>query len=282
MWSPRRDTRAGPGGRIRSDPRGCGLPDPVELERVCRAAAIADHGFDTLCEVAKVGMREYELAAEVDAAMQAHGAEDNFGMIAAGAHNVAVRPPTDRRLEPGDVIISEITPCYRGYLAQLCRTLILGRPTALQEEKHGLLLRAYEQGRAAARPGRPGAEIDASLSLGEWEEIQAGLPAVRWEPADEALAGLRARKGRAEIAVLARAGAIVRAGLERAGDRLRPGLSERELTALVDRDLRYAGAEDTRFLVASGERAGLGLRPPDDRRFAQGDLVLLHVAVECG
>ena len=137
---------------------------PVELERIRRAAAMADEGFRTLCEVARVGMREYELAAEVDAAMHALGAEDNFGMIAAGAHNVAVRPPTDRRLDPGDVIISEITPCYRGYLAQLCRTLILGKATALQREKHDLLLEAYGQGMAAARPGRPSAGIARAIN----------------------------------------------------------------------------------------------------------------------
>ena len=71
-------------------------------------------------------MREYELAAEVESAMHAAGAEDNFGLIGAGSHNVAIRAPTDRRLEAGDVIVGEITPCYRGYFAQLCRTLVLG------------------------------------------------------------------------------------------------------------------------------------------------------------
>ena len=135
-----------------------------------------------------------------------------------------------------------------------------------------------ERGLARGRIGIVG--VDASLSLGEWEEIRAGVPDMRWEPADEAFAPFRARKEPAERAVMRAAGRIVHAGLERARDRLCPGISERELTALVDRELRYAGAEDTRFLVASGERAGLGLRPPDDRHLARGDLVLHHVAVE--
>jgi Xaa-Pro dipeptidase len=137
---------------------------PAELERVERAAQIADEGFAALMQAAKVGMREYELAAEVEAAMHAAGAEDNFGLIAAGRHNVAIRPPTDRRLDAGDVIIGEITPCYRGYLAQLCRTFILGEPTDVQESRYAMLVRAEEEGFHAAVPGKPSTEIAKAVN----------------------------------------------------------------------------------------------------------------------
>lgn len=131
----------------------------AELERISRAATIADQGFEALCEAARVGMTEYELAAEVDAAMRSLGAEDNFGLIAGGSHNIAIRTPTDRRLEAGDVIISEITPMYRGYLAQLCRTFVLGRPTSVQFEKYDLLIEALKAACAAAVPGKRSSEI---------------------------------------------------------------------------------------------------------------------------
>jgi Xaa-Pro aminopeptidase len=137
---------------------------PVELARIQEAAHLADLGFDTLRRVARVGMREYELAAEVEAAMHAAGAEDNFGLIAAGAHNVAIRPPTDRKLERGDVIIGEITPCVRGYLAQLCRTFILGEPTPEQRTTFALLVAAEEAGFKAATPGAPSAGIAKAVN----------------------------------------------------------------------------------------------------------------------
>lgn len=136
----------------------------IELERVTRAAAIADEGFRVLCDAAHIGMREYELAAEVEAAMQAMGSEDNFGLIAAGAHNIAIRAPTDRRLEAGDVIVGEITPAYRGFHAQLCRTFILGEPTAVQREKYDMLLKALHEGFKAAKPGRPSKEIAVAVN----------------------------------------------------------------------------------------------------------------------
>jgi Xaa-Pro aminopeptidase len=136
----------------------------TELERIVKAAGIADEGFRVLCEVAHVGMREYELAAEVEAAMQRLGSEDNFGLIAAGSHNLAIRAPTDRRLEPGDVIVGEITPGYRGFHAQLCRTFILGKPSDLQRQKYDMLLKALDAGFGAAKPGRPSNEIAAAVN----------------------------------------------------------------------------------------------------------------------
>jgi Xaa-Pro dipeptidase len=137
---------------------------PGEIERVERAAKMADEGFRVLVETARVGMREYELAAEVEAAMHAMGAEDNFGLIGAGKHNVAIRPPTDRKLEEGDVIVGEITPCYKGYLAQLCRTFVLGKPNAAQQSTYDLLLDALQAGLKAAKPGKPSAGIAKSVN----------------------------------------------------------------------------------------------------------------------
>jgi Xaa-Pro dipeptidase len=137
---------------------------PAELERVEQAARIADIGFQALRETAHVGMREYELHAEIEAAMQAAGSEDNFGLLAAGSHNVAIRPPTERKLDPGDVIVGEITPCYKGYFAQLCRTFILGEPTDLQKQKFEMLLEAQQRGFEAAKPGQPSAGIARAVN----------------------------------------------------------------------------------------------------------------------
>ena len=145
--------------------RNCGSTRlPFELDRVARAAAIADAGFAHLCEIARPGMWEYEIAAELECAMQKLGSEDNFGLMSTGDHNVAVRAVRDRRLCAGDLIVSEITPCNGGYFAQLCRTLILGEPSDLQKEKFDLLLRAEDAGLAMAKPGLPTSGIAKAVN----------------------------------------------------------------------------------------------------------------------
>jgi Xaa-Pro aminopeptidase len=137
---------------------------PVELERIETAAAIADAGFAALCDRARVGMWEYELAAEIEAAMQAAGSDDNYGLIGAGPHNLAIRAPTNRRLEKGDLVVGEITPCYRGYFAQLCRTFILGEPNDVQRQKYDMLARAQDAGMKMAKPGQPSAGIAQAVN----------------------------------------------------------------------------------------------------------------------
>ena len=145
--------------------RNCGATRmPFELARVAHAAAIADAGFQHLCEIARPGLWEYEIAAELECAMQKLGSEDNFGLMSTGDHNVAVRAVKDRRLQAGDLIVSEITPCHGGYFAQLCRTLILGEPSELQREKFDLLLRAEDAGLAMAKPGLPTSGIAKAVN----------------------------------------------------------------------------------------------------------------------
>ena len=68
-----------------------------ELERLKKAAAIADAGVQALHEDARVGLKEFELAAIVEYRMRFLGAEDNFGMVSA---TVTIRRFTRRRIEP--------------------------------------------------------------------------------------------------------------------------------------------------------------------------------------
>jgi Xaa-Pro dipeptidase len=135
-----------------------------------------------------------------------------------------------------------------------------------------------ERGLADKRLGLVG--VEELLAVGDWDQIRAALPDVRWVPAGDALARMRATKDPTELSVLRRAASIVQDALHVAGEALRPGLSERELLAVVDREMRRGAAEDARCLIASGPRASTSLRPPDDRVLEQGDVILLHLAAE--
>jgi Xaa-Pro dipeptidase len=137
---------------------------PFELERLRRAAAIADAGVQALHEEARAGLKEYELAAIVEYRMRSLGAEDNFGMVVANHHNHALHPPTDRVVQPGDIIIGEITPCIGGLFVQICRTMVLGRPTPVVLEKYAILKKAMHLGMDAARTGAPASDVAAAIN----------------------------------------------------------------------------------------------------------------------
>ena len=61
-------------------------------------------------------MTEYELVAEVESFLKSNGAEDNFMLIASGGTEViGMKPPTERKLQPGDSVTTELTPQIDGY-----------------------------------------------------------------------------------------------------------------------------------------------------------------------
>src|ERR687892_1862031 len=135
-----------------------------ELERLRKAATIADAGVQALHEQVRVGLREFELAAIVEYKMRFLGAEDNFGMVVASDHNQALHPPTDRVVQSGDIIIGEITPCVGGLFVQICRTMVVGKPARAVHEKYAILKKAMGLGMEAAKTGAPASDIAAAIN----------------------------------------------------------------------------------------------------------------------
>ncbi len=150
----------------------------LEMECMERAANCADQGFRAMLEMAKPGVLDTELYLTCEDAMVRAGAEPpsfilmtssrtfsekGYGMPFAGCR---------RTLQPGDMILDEITASYGGYWAQLCCPIVLG--SAIPED----LLRVFEIHQkmydlaiSEIRPGVTLAEInlklrDLGLSLG--------------------------------------------------------------------------------------------------------------------
>jgi len=139
-------------------------PGPGGLAALKRAAEMADVGFSALLEHARIGMHEYELSAEVEYAMRAMGSEDNFGMVTASDHNHCTHPPSDRRIQAGDVIISEITPAVGGQFVQLCRTAVVGAVSPLLREKFDIMEEAMEKSLEAVRPGNKVGDVSRAMN----------------------------------------------------------------------------------------------------------------------
>jgi Xaa-Pro dipeptidase len=135
-----------------------------ELAHAREATRIAELGYKHLLDIARPGMTEDELAAELRWHSKSLGAEDNFVLLCADPHNKAVAPSNGRRMQAGDTIVCEITPSYRGQLAQICRTIVLGEAPPLLRGKYDLVVRSMRAGFAAAVPGTTMAEICRAMN----------------------------------------------------------------------------------------------------------------------
>ena len=133
---------------------------PSEIAALRRAAVLADEGYAVFLKAARVGRPEYALVAEVEAFFRSRGCPENFQILGSGGREVrGMHPPTERRLAPGDLVTTELTPCVDGYYAQICRTLVLGEPSKTQERAFAVYSEALEAGIAAVRPGAKASDV---------------------------------------------------------------------------------------------------------------------------
>ena len=130
------------------------VKDADELASIRKAAELSDSGYKRFVEAAEPGMTEYELVAEVESFLKSHGAEDNFMLIASGGTEVTgMKPPTERKLQPGDSVTTELTPQVNGYWAQICRTLVIGEPNPRQLESFMIFFEAQKAAEELLKPG---------------------------------------------------------------------------------------------------------------------------------
>jgi Xaa-Pro aminopeptidase len=166
--------------RIRAGLDGCVVaPTPVlaeikavksdaEVALLRRAAALTDAAMEAIRLTLADGRphSERELALAADRAMLAGGA-DRTGydsMVQSGprsAYNLA--RPTDRVVEPGDLVMTDIGARYRGYVADGGRGFTYGPASADKREIVAAAAQAVEAGLAAARPGMLAMELNGVI-----------------------------------------------------------------------------------------------------------------------
>ena len=133
---------------------------PVEVEMIRRATEMADRGYEVFVDAAKPGRAEFEVVAEIEGFFRAEGAQENFMLIGSGGVEVrGMHPAGTRRIEAGDLVTTELSPCVNGYFSQLCRTLVVGEPTELQLRSFTVFQDAVDAGFAVLKAGVTAGEV---------------------------------------------------------------------------------------------------------------------------
>ncbi len=142
------------------------IKDETEIRLLERACAITSAAFEGLLMALAPGQTERGFAVLLERAMMDLGAEGvAFDTIVASGPNGAIphHAPTDREFERGDLITVDCGARYRGYHADMTRTVGLGQLTApWQRDVYQLVAAAQRAGVAAATPGAEIADVDAA------------------------------------------------------------------------------------------------------------------------
>jgi Xaa-Pro aminopeptidase len=136
---------------------------PDEIERIRKSVILNSKAFEQAIKKAKPGMREYELAAEIDYRMRRLGAESAaFETIVAGGPRSALphAKPGATRLEKDQLLLIDMGAMVDGYASDMTRMAHFGKPSKKVREAYGHVLDAQLAAIAAVRPGKTGAQVD--------------------------------------------------------------------------------------------------------------------------
>jgi Xaa-Pro aminopeptidase len=132
------------------------VKDDDETALLERAQALTDGAFDDVLRKLGEGMRERDVALELEWSMRQAGADGiSFDPVVAFGENAAEphHRGGDRGLRRGDVVVLDFGALVGGYHADMTRTVAFGEPPASIREIHDVVRAAQEAGRQAVRAG---------------------------------------------------------------------------------------------------------------------------------
>ena len=138
--------------------------DEAEIESMRQATIIAERALRQTLPQIHSGISERELAAELTIQLLKAGSEPDlpFNPIVASGPNSALphATPTDRQLEPGDLLILDWGARHNGYISDITRTFAIGEidPELMQIAE--IVALANDAGREAISPGMPCGFVD--------------------------------------------------------------------------------------------------------------------------
>lgn len=103
------------------------------------------------------GATKEEVTTAIIREEMSRGLEFDYNQITAGvSHN---RAPSDQKLAVGDIISLDSGGNYKGYIGDLCRMGIIGKPDAEQEDLLGYIEEVQQAARRPIRAGARGGDI---------------------------------------------------------------------------------------------------------------------------
>lgn len=154
------------------------IKDEEEIAMIKEAARRADRAFTHILPFIKAGVKERELALELEFFMKKEGASKlPFAIIVASGkrgslpHGVA----SDKEIKKGELITMDFGSYFEGYCSDITRTVGLGPLSDRKKEIYGIVQEAQKKAREGIRAGLMGKEVDKisrdiieGYSLGEY------------------------------------------------------------------------------------------------------------------
>jgi Xaa-Pro dipeptidase len=141
------------------------VKDEAEITLIRKACELASLGIKTAYEVLSSGMKEYEVAAEIEYAMRRHGSYGTAFDTAVSSGPASAFPHggcSDREIRRGELVVVDLGAVYKFYRSDMTRTLVVGKPSEKQQKLHAVVRKAQEKAFEAIKPNIKARNVDGT------------------------------------------------------------------------------------------------------------------------
>lgn len=135
-----------------------------EIDLLRQAATLTDRGFAHILPHIRAGVSELEVALELEFFLRKHGSQGMAFDIAVVSGPRTAMPhggPSDRVIQPGDLVTLDFGARIGGYCADLTRTVGIGPVSAELRAIFEAVLEAQQLALQAIAPGQSGHHLDS-------------------------------------------------------------------------------------------------------------------------
>ena len=140
------------------------VKDKNEIELMRKAGELTSEGMCVAREVVAAGVKEYEVAAEIEYAMRKQGSYGTAfetivasGVCSAFPHGGC----SDREIHKGALVVVDIGATYKYYHSDMTRTLVAGKPSEKQKKLYQIVKTAQDKAFEAIKPNVKAKDVDA-------------------------------------------------------------------------------------------------------------------------
>ena len=140
------------------------VKDAQEIRILKRAASIAAESLEEVFPLIRPGVREIEIAAELEYRMKKKGGDTlAFPTIVASGYRAALPHgiASDKTIKQGEFVVIDYGVVYQGYASDETCTVVVGKPTLKQKRIYEIVKKAHDLAVKAIAPGKPLKKIDA-------------------------------------------------------------------------------------------------------------------------
>jgi Xaa-Pro aminopeptidase len=141
------------------------VKDAQEIKLMRKAADLTSEGMRVAYETVSPGVKEYEVAAEIEYAMRKHG---SYGtafetIVASGPFSAFPHGGcSDKKIREGDLVVVDVGATYKLYRSDMTRTLVAGKPSEKQKKLYHIVKTAQETAFEAVKPNVKAKDVDAA------------------------------------------------------------------------------------------------------------------------